>query len=188
MLKVSAPGKCILLGEHAVVYGHPALAVSIDMRLEINIKKLSSKSEYHMIEGKEIKRNHHPHIFDAINEIWGSDRQKLAFEIREGNSNICRPWIIGCCAISTISMGLITLKNEKIDLEKISSIAHKLEADSQGGLASPMDSSTSTHGGCILLANEKLREKLATILGFGQQKNGKFIHLNYIKISRTLRL
>ena len=42
MLKVSAPGKCILLGEHAVVYGHPALAVSIDMRLEVDIKKLSS--------------------------------------------------------------------------------------------------------------------------------------------------
>ena len=56
MLKVSAPGKCILLGEHAVVYGHPALAVSIDMRLEVDIKKLSSKSDHHMIEGKEIKK------------------------------------------------------------------------------------------------------------------------------------
>ncbi len=155
MLKVSAPGKCILLGEHAVVYGHPALAVSIDMRLEINIKKLSSKSEYHMIEGKEIKRNHHPHIFDAINEIWGADSQKLAFEI---SSEIPTSAGLGSSAALSvaISMGLVTLKNEKIDLEKISSIAHKLEADSQGGLASPMDSSTSTHGGCILLANEKL--------------------------------
>ena len=157
MLKVSAPGKCILLGEHAVVYGHPALAVSIDMRLEINIKKLSSKSEHHTIEGKEIKRNHHPHIFDAINEIWGSDSQKLAFEI---SSEIPTSAGLGSSAALSvaISMGLITLKNEKIDLEKISSIAHKLEADSQGGLASPMDSSTSTHGGCILLANEKLGE------------------------------
>ena len=25
-----APGKCILFGEHAVVFGHPAVAVAID--------------------------------------------------------------------------------------------------------------------------------------------------------------
>ena len=155
MLKVSAPGKCILLGEHAVVYGHPALAVSIDMRLEVDIKKLSSKSDHHMIEGKEIKKNNHPHIFDALDEIWNTDSQKLAFEI---SSDIPTSAGLGSSAALSVavSMGLITLKNEKVNLEKISSIAHKLEADAQGGLASPMDSSTSTHGGCILLANEKL--------------------------------
>ena len=124
------------------------------MRLEINIKKLSSKSEHHTIEGKEIKRNHHPHIFDAINEIWGSDSQKLAFEI---SSEIPTSAGLGSSAALSvaISMGLITLKNEKIDLEKISSIAHKLEADSQGGLA-VNGFFNFYHGGCILLANEKL--------------------------------
>ena len=34
-----APGKCILFGEHAVVYGHPAVAVSIDSGVEITIEK-----------------------------------------------------------------------------------------------------------------------------------------------------
>ncbi len=34
-MKVSAPGKLMLLGEHAVVYGHPCLVTAVDQRMEI---------------------------------------------------------------------------------------------------------------------------------------------------------
>ena len=33
------PGKCILFGEHAVVYGQPAVAVAIDQRMSVNLQK-----------------------------------------------------------------------------------------------------------------------------------------------------
>jgi mevalonate kinase len=40
MIKVSAPGKLMLLGEHAVVYGYPCIVTAISQRLEVSISKI----------------------------------------------------------------------------------------------------------------------------------------------------
>ena len=37
LVAASAPGKCILFGEHAVVYGQPAVAVAIEQRLTVSM-------------------------------------------------------------------------------------------------------------------------------------------------------
>ncbi len=158
MFKASAPGKCILLGEHAVVYGHPALAISIDMRLEVNISKQNVPSEFHIIDGKPLKNLQHPHIVNALDEIWDSQSGMLNINV---SSEIPPSAGLGSSAALSVAIaaGLKAMLNSKnIDLEDISSIAHKLEASAQDGLASPMDTATSTHGGCILLANQKLGE------------------------------
>lgn len=39
MIEVSAPGKLMLLGEHAVVYGRPCLVTAVDRRLVVGIEK-----------------------------------------------------------------------------------------------------------------------------------------------------
>ena len=36
MIRVSVPGKVILFGEHSVVYGHPAVAIAIRVRTEMD--------------------------------------------------------------------------------------------------------------------------------------------------------
>ena len=50
MATAFAPGKCILFGEHAVVYGHPAVAVAIDAGVEV---KLETSDKW------EIKNDHY---------------------------------------------------------------------------------------------------------------------------------
>lgn len=42
MLTVSAPGKLILLGEHAVVYNYPCLVTAVDKRLYLSLQKTSA--------------------------------------------------------------------------------------------------------------------------------------------------
>ncbi|MEC8998446.1 MAG: galactokinase family protein, partial [Candidatus Thermoplasmatota archaeon] len=39
MASAFAPGKCILFGEHAVVYGHPAVAVAIDQGVRVSVEE-----------------------------------------------------------------------------------------------------------------------------------------------------
>jgi len=36
---ISAPGKLLLLGDHAVVYGHPCIVTAINKRIEVSIEK-----------------------------------------------------------------------------------------------------------------------------------------------------
>jgi mevalonate kinase len=47
-VEASAPGKCILFGEHAVVFGQPAVAVAIEQRITVIIEPI--EGEYWKLE------------------------------------------------------------------------------------------------------------------------------------------
>tara|TARA_B110000305_G_scaffold223023_1_gene267202 strand:- start:71 stop:1264 length:1194 start_codon:yes stop_codon:yes gene_type:complete len=66
----SAPGKCILFGEHAVVYGQPAVAVAIEQRISVSIETLGSASESWKIDGMQFDPKRHPHVQALRNRLW----------------------------------------------------------------------------------------------------------------------
>ena len=70
----SAPGKCILFGEHAVVYGEPAVAVAIEQRISVTLAPLESSESPWKIDGIHFNARKHPHVQALRNRMWQSSQ------------------------------------------------------------------------------------------------------------------
>ncbi len=47
IITVSAPGKLMLFGEHAVVYNHPCIVTAVDQRMKATIERIET-NEFHI--------------------------------------------------------------------------------------------------------------------------------------------
>lgn len=197
----SAPGKCILFGEHAVVYGHPAVAVAIDQRISVKIQP--SPNHLWLLDGSSLNMNRNPHIKGLIEKLWPKQygAPELSIHIK---GNIPRASGLGSSAAlsvataaalrmargrwvsktdgaqqqnwlegfgSTIantepydnSPGFFATESQderyhitnktSVDNDECAILAHGVEAAVQQGRASPMDSSTCSHGGIIIISD-----------------------------------
>jgi len=184
MVQASAPGKCILFGEHAVVYGQPAVAVAIDQRLAV---KLEHCNDWR-IDGMKFHPQRHPHVKALMDRLWnngpplsikisgdippasglGSSAAlsvAAAAALRAGRGRQIKDddWAEGWTASRPNGVYDGPWKSEigdevehginAVDVDEASILAHAVEAAAQGGRASPLDSSTCAHGGCIVLSN-----------------------------------
>ena len=64
----SAPGKVVLFGEHAVVYGHPAIATSIAQRTTVTLRA-SEETGVHIGRAR-VDAERHPHLATMIAHLW----------------------------------------------------------------------------------------------------------------------
>ncbi len=146
-VKSSAPGKAILFGEHAVVYGEPALSLAVDRRIRCEVSA-SSKT---YVNGYPINRKHHSYILECIDKLDTEEK----FEI-ETESDLPSGAGMGSSAAVTVSTlgALKEFLSESIQEKSIAKDAFDIEYRVQGN-ASPIDTSTSTHGNAILVSKEK---------------------------------
>lgn len=154
MLEVSSPAKAILFGEHAVVYGKPALAISLDRRMTVK----AFPAGLPKVDGGPLSMRKHRYVRWAYNNLW--DGPTLAFKTR---SSIPSASGLGSSAALSCSIAAILnyLKGEFTE-EGTARSGFQIEYNVQGK-ASPTDTSCSTHGKGILVTYEPREELLWSI-------------------------
>lgn len=148
-----APGKCILFGEHAVVFGHPAVAVAIDQGVKVSIVK----SDQWKLEGSPFEPSRHPHISHIISEIFQYSGPPLDIDVE---SSLFSSAGMGSSAALSNAFGAAMqayINPEKeIDPIKLAKLAHSAEATAQKGRASPTDTATSALGGYVVVSDTEV--------------------------------
>ncbi len=137
-VKASAPGKIILSGEHAVVYGRPAILSAINRRLSVEITGKKQTGEFKL---ERLSRFSLDSIVDVLSKkIEGIVDVRVSSEIPIGS---------GMGSSAAFDVALVAsmtrfLKNDW-DLEKINQLAYLIEKRHHGN-PSGGDNSVCTFG------------------------------------------
>ncbi len=146
MVVTSAPGKVILLGEHAVVFGRSAIALAIGLRSRCRAQVIDDRSS----DRDPWVVQHGSYINTAIQHNW--DGGPLDIEIQ---SQLPSGSGLGSSAAVTVAtLGALASLKGNFDEEAIARQAFEVESLVQGR-ASPIDTSVSAHGRGIFISSRR---------------------------------
>ena len=148
MITVSVPGKIHLMGEHAVVYGKPALLSAINRRMRVSIEK-SKKMEIFTTESPTC-------VFYALEKVKEYLKLDLLSPMRISiDSDIPAGFHLGSSAATAVGViaALIYFLKKTWNPTLINAIAYEVEKK-QHGNPSGGDNTTVAFGGLVWFRKE----------------------------------
>ncbi|EKE14252.1 MAG: hypothetical protein ACD_12C00604G0005 [uncultured bacterium] len=150
-ISYSAPGKVILSGEHAVVYGNPALVSAIDLRLIFTISSRSYKdsnlSKEILIVSNQVKSFLSEKKINFVNKPF-SYEIKSAIPVGRGLGSSA------ALSVAVVAAFLEFYTGKKFEKEIINNLAFEIEKHFHKN-PSGVDNSSSCFGGLILYQKQK---------------------------------
>ena len=154
-MAASAPGKLILFGEHAVVFGEPALSTAVSLRTEVYARP----HPQWLVDGASLDDPKYRYVKAAVARGWKGG--PLWLEVRSmipSSAGLGSSAAVSVAALAALS----GLRGEPLDRAALAREAFDVEHDVQGR-ASPIDTSTATAGGGILVRPTEDADLLWTI-------------------------
>ena len=165
-VKASAPGKAILFGEHAVVYGKPAIAMAINKRtcvkvldthndnININVTDLGITGSIDFDKRTIISDSSKKGILKYILESLKKTHDGSGLEINIDVNIPIGGGLGSSAAVTVATIAAVSAYNEmNLSREEIAKYAHEVELEVQKS-ASPLDTTISTYGGLIYLEKD----------------------------------
>lgn len=163
----SAPGKIYLFGEHAVVYGEPAIACAIELRTRVSATRAGSITICSDLGSTGLDFDVHPYVCSAIEKLGSPE---VSVEI---SSDI--PVGSGLGSSAAVTIATLAAVNAEFGLghskEELAGMGHEIEQKVQGR-ASPTDTFVSTFGGVVEIPSRKRLDILDCGVVIGNTNKG----------------
>ena len=153
MITCSAPGKIYLFGEHAVVYGEPAIACAINLRVRVSVELVSSGkiTINAMGERANCSSEEFKYVCCAIKTIKQLFEKDFGAEINIWSEVPPRQGLGSSAAVTVSTIKALTESlGIELDNEAVANIGYNVENEVQGK-ASPADTFVSSTGGVVLV-------------------------------------
>ncbi|WP_226021567.1 mevalonate kinase [Halomicrobium salinisoli] len=179
MVTASAPGKVYLFGEHAVVYGEPAVPCAVERRAEVTVEERTEGLRVHAedltLDGftVEFGNGDHPDV-DApetmveagmgyVSEAVAQARdaagvEEVGFEVSIESAIPLGAGLGSSAAVTVAAIEAATRElGVELDPEEIADRAYRVEHEVQDGQASRADTFCSAMGGAVRVEGDDCR-------------------------------